>query len=261
MKYLLLLSILVFNFNLFSQTNTNTKTNEDFGDNLDEYLAKKFHAQTFLLEQFIDRFNFDEAIIVDDNLMDRKQNVFYLLNLEDSLLIQNAIQLGFVDTFGSIDKNRIQIDIDSWYSEVVTEFNYKNKPLVVKLYLKLVKGAERGYSWQIFDVESNIFSSAIIEQPTKIINPANNEVYFSELSKFLSNSVDVLNFYSNGLSYNALSSFRDYVQNRDIVFSHITEVKYQFLNIAGFDFTVSKFLRMDMNSGWLISSLKSVNYE
>lgn len=249
MKFLNSLFLIVLFSNCFAQNSQiiTPTSNQD----LDEYLIKKFSLQAFQIAQFVSRFNYDKKIPIENE----SDNILSLLNLHDKKLLSKAREIGFLDTFSVARKNKIDINQNLWYANVNTTFTYRNKSLDVTISMKLDGDEVDGLSWIIFDVSSEIFNQPSFKTPTDFINPHNNEISFSELAKAMVNQVDLANFFSGSKSYSPISSFRDYVINKDLIFSHIKEVQYVFLDIAGFDFTVNYFMRMDMNSGWLISSI------
>lgn len=223
-------------------------------------LAKKFKLQTFQLQQFVDRFNYDEVIEVDNFKSNRNTNLFVLINQADSILLKQAIISQFVDTF-RVSTNKLNLKTADWNADVYSQFLYKKQPVEIILSLKLIGTDIKGYSWRITQVSSSLFTPLTYNEKYKIfINPQNNEIMFSELSKLLlSNSSDVVSFYEDSFSYSALSSFRDYIKNKELTFSYISNVKYVFKNISGFDFTVENFIRSKYNAGLLISFIKKNN--
>lgn len=253
MKFIQLLILSSILSSSFAQNNLIiTPSNDQF---VDEYLVKKFSLQAFQIAQFVSRFNFEKKIPIDNE----SDNILSLLNLKDKKLISKAKEIGFIDSFSHAKKNKIEYNQNTWYADVNTSFTYRNKPVDVVISMKLDGDEEEGLSWIIFDVSSEIFAQPTFKSPTDFINPHNNEISFSELAKAFVNQVDLANFYSQNKSYSPISSFRDYVLNKDITFNHIKDVQYVFLDVAGYDFTVNYFMRMDMNSGWLISSINQRN--
>lgn len=247
-----LILLIVLTVKLASAQNSNFPNSND-GNELNDFLMKKFSVQTFQLGQFVERFNFEKVIDVG-NKSNRRQNISLLLNHQDTLLVAKAHKIGFLDSFSN-SRNYLSTEKSIWFAQVSTVFNYKSKPTEIVLHLKLEGDSKSGYSWVIFNVNSTLFSKPKFDKPSEYINPLNNEITFSELSKSFINNVDVANFYSSNTTYSPLSSFRDYVKNKDITFSHIQKIQYVFMDISGFDFTVDNYLRIDMNSGWLISSI------
>lgn len=220
---------------------------------LDEYLTKKFSMQSFLLGQFVERFNHEKILLPGEPGV--PLNTLLLLNHQDTLLMSQARTTGFLDTFSSARNHRISLDKDLWYAEVTTSFIYKGKLTDIALSMKLDGNEQSGFSWIIFDVASDLFARPTFSQPSDFINPRNNDISFSELAKAFLNNTDMANFFPSQKPYAPLSSFRDYVKNGELTFSHIKNIRYVFIDIAGFNFTVDNFLRMNMNSGWLISTI------
>lgn len=231
----------------------NTDTNIT---NLNSILSKRFKVQSFQLNQFINRFNFEEPLNIGNFEQSRKVNLLALLNQVDTFLLRQAITTGFLDTFSTVN-HKIIPEIDNWQSNVYAEFSYKGKPVEIILSLKLNGTESEGYSWEITKVQSRLFEPPSVDNNKGIfINPQNNEIMFSELSKFFqAGTNDPVSIYEQPFYYSPLSSFRDYIKNNEIIFSHIAKMQYVFINIAGYSFTVENFIRNQMNAGLLISSI------
>jgi len=223
----------------------------------DAYLSKKFKLQTHQLAQFIDRFNFTEPILIEQQIPSRAKNLLMLLNYSDTALIQKIKTLDFINQIVESDV-KLSLDNDNWFAKVACEFSFKKKPLQVFLYMKRKGNPVDGYSWRIAGVEASIFSNNKKTERNGItyINPLNNEVNFSELSKIFGSKADVSAYYQDGFEYNALNTFRDYILNEDLIFSHVQDIQYHFKNVAGYYITIDNFIRMETNAGWLISNIK-----
>lgn len=223
---------------------------------INDALSKRFKLQAFQLQQFVNMFNFDEPLSVGNLETSRKTNLYLLINQTDTALLQKAISSGFIDTFAQINY-KLKLEESNWHSLVYTQFIYKNKPVEIILTLKLIGNSAKGYEWIITNVRSVLFLSPITDTSKLIfINPQNNEIMFSELSKLLTvNTDDIVNLYEDDFVYSPLNSFRDYLRNKEIVFLHITQMQYVFINAFGFNITVDNFIRSKLNAGLLISSI------
>lgn len=250
-KLLCVISFLAISVNLHAQTN------DLVIQDINTFYAKKFRIQTFQIKQFIDRFNFDEKIEFGNGIdISRKFNLLLLTNQRDSSLLKNQTTIDFINKVSSDSvSNRLSFLNGNWYATVNCSFIYKSKPVKILLKLKLTGDRQYGYSWTILEVESNKVFTSGKKNYKNFINPLNNEIGFTELSTALENRTDLRSYFDKNVTYNTLSAFNDYIRNGDLIFKQIDNIQYHFNNIAGYNFTVDYFMRMDMNAGWLISSI------
>lgn len=241
----------LFSVSVFSQN----LSDADFS----AFLNKKFKIQTFYINQFMDRFNFLEPMFLGNTPVNsRRDNIMLLLNRHDTSFMKSPLLKEFVDKVSS-DSAKILLNRfdENWFAVATGNFMYKSKPVHVDMKLVLLGNNKTGYSWLIDSVSSKLFQHPQ-KNYTLYINPLNNEINFSDLSNGLENAKDVWS-YANTQNYNPLISFHDYVRNGDLVFTYISKVRYYFLSVAGYDFTVDYYMRTDMNAGWLISSISKSN--
>ena len=238
-------------FSLYAQTNNLIIQDPN------TFYANKFRIQTFQIKQFIDRFNFDEPIYVGNGIdINRKTNLICLVNQKDTALIKNIALTEFINSIATDSiNNKLNFLKGNWYATANCSFMYKSKPIKIKLKLKLNGDDKYGYSWTILEaINSKIFTTTRKDY-RNFINPLNNEISFTELSTALENKTDLQSYFDNNTKYNSLSTLNDYIKNGDLTFKQIDAIQYSFINIAGYNFTVDYYMRMDMNAGWLISSI------
>jgi hypothetical protein len=226
---------------------------------LDAFFKKQIKLQTFLINQFIDRFNFDEIINPDKTIeKKRSTNIIFLLNRTDTALLKNKEVLNFIKIIDNApQENKLSYLHSNYFTIINCKFLYKRQPIIIKLKLILTGDEKKGYDWKIEDVESALFHKPKVNF-SKYINPLDNEVNFLELQSELENKQEIYSYYTNAKEkeYNAVSSFNDYLQNGDIIFQSIEKIQYKFNNVAGYDIYADYFMRNTMNAGWLISSIQ-----
>ncbi|MCO5247707.1 MAG: hypothetical protein M9887_01990 [Chitinophagales bacterium] len=213
--------------------------------------------QTFKMQQFVDRFNFTEPIVVPGEKISRAFNLSCLLNRHDTAFVNDSSTKNFIAQVGKDTVNYIlSKDEKDWIVYAKCRFTYKNEPLFLTLKMNYIGDEQVGYKWVISKINGKIFDENISESKSSI-NPVNNEIGFSELSKALLAKEDMMK-YSNDESYSSMSSFRDYIKNGDIVFNQINSIQYVFENIGDWNITVDYYMRKTMNAGWLISAIDKV---
>ncbi|MBK9792204.1 MAG: hypothetical protein IPP60_03685 [Sphingobacteriales bacterium] len=227
----------------------------DFKDETLSFFKTKFALQTFQINQFIDRFNFDEPIYYNKVPPSRKFNLTLLVNRKDTSLVNSKNLIEFINKVSEDTiHNLLSFTNDNLIAIINCDFIYREKVMPVQLKLKLNGNDFDGYSWRIIDVSSKLFE---VKKDNKrnYINPMNNEIGFSELSKLFNSGDDIANVFKKDFLYDSMSSFRDYIKNKELVFKQIKLTQYHFSNVAGYSFNVDYFMRMDMNAGWLISDV------
>lgn len=253
MKKTLIAFLFIINYCNFLQAQDLIDVEKQFSG----FLDKKFKLQTFQIYQFMDRFNFDEKIQIDNTPPSRKSNLLLVLNHKDTTLINSPVTKEFINTLTSdSDILKLKYADKNWYALVKSSYYYKNKKVIVQLKMLFNKDAY-GYRWVIDSVGGSFFKQPDSDY-SLYLNPLNNEVNFSELSTVLEGNNSIWS-YTENKQYNALSSFYDYIKNKDLVFVDIESIQYHFNNYMGYNFTVDYFMRNDMNAGWLISSINKFN--
>ena len=57
---------------------------------------------------------------------------------------------------------------------------------------------------------------------------------------------------------NSVTFYNAFIEGK-IKFMHVKSIKYHFLQVSNYIFTVEHFQRKDLNAGWLINSLQSAS--
>ena len=228
-----------------------------------DMLRQKFNCQVKQLSQFIDRFNYTEAVQPPDNSKPcRAKNIASLFNYKDTALTGNPKALEFLN-FVSNDSNGIKLSLynTNWFAVVNCSFIYDSKEVFVDLFLRLENYKNnKGYQWIIAGVKSKIFDfTGKAGSPDVFINPMNHEVNFTELSRALDEKSN-LHLYTDG-SYqpDALSIFLFLAQKGILHFNQINTTEFRFLQVPNWKFTVKNFNRTGYNTGWLISEISKTN--
>lgn len=229
----------------------------------DSLLQEKFNYQVKQISQFFDRFNFTEPLkLSDDNTLSRKKNLVSLINMQDNNLTHNPTTIEFLKFVGD-ESNNVYLNFDdsNWYSTAHCSFSYHNKPINIDIVLQVQGDKINGFKWVITGVKNDIFSHSTVSGSIApiFINPMNNEVGFSELSKAIREKDKIFYYASSSFKPNALSAFFFMLQNGDIIFKQINSIDYQFFQVPGWIFHVKDFNRSEYNSGWLIATIKKID--
>ncbi len=93
-----------------------------------------------------------------------------------------------------------------------------------------------------------------------MLNPSSEGTDFINLRKlFSADKNKIRGFLYRNFEAGKMALFIQELLEGQIDYEQIDHITYHFLQVDGWCFTVSKFLRDDPNSGWLISSLRAMN--
>ncbi|MEM9895122.1 MAG: hypothetical protein AAF789_02020 [Bacteroidota bacterium] len=146
----------------------------------------------------------------------------------------------------------------NWFTEVRTVFEWKDKQVQGLLYLNLEPQGQ-GYAWTIHAVDFDHISSSFKRdselEEDYFLHPMSHELDFMTFRKAFQNTSKIAQYTSKIFEVDQLSVFLAQIQNKELRFKTVKEVKFHFLQKEGWYFGISNFNRTGYNSGWLISSL------
>jgi hypothetical protein len=232
---------------------------------------RNFVFEVKQIDEFIERFNNDnDGFLVnyikrnyDDIKIDRKALIANLFNRKVSIWKKNDL-----DEFSGFVTNEakplyLDFDADNWYAEALSRFLYNGKVIDVVIILRIKKEQNGGTKWMIVCAYSKMIAC------TK--RPANYRIR-NNYSKFLSSMSHATNFISLSSALSDMSNIHDYLDDnflrspssqgfltallsKKLRFQYVRKIKYHFLQVDNWIFTVERFQRESVNSGWLISNL------
>jgi hypothetical protein len=260
----LLLFLVTFQF-YFNNTRAQTFTNDA------EQREKHFVYEVKQIDEFFERFNDDSSSYIrkvysiyhKQFKLDRKQLIKSLFNYEtqdwDSIQIE-----GFVKTVLTDDPPAyLNFYHDGWYAEVNCLFKYYNSTIQIPVVMKIETDEGGGSRWVIASIRPNsLKSDAFLKEiippkhKNKFIDPeshANNFIALTNVFLDKQNFADYLdiNFFDRK---NSKVFYSELMMGR-LHFLSVKSIKYHFLQIKGWIFSVNYFLRSALNSGWLINQL------
>ncbi|WP_420317628.1 hypothetical protein [Ekhidna sp.] len=146
---------------------------------------------------------------------------------------------------------------DDWLAEVNTEFIYKGKNISGLLYMRLQQQGQ-GYEWIIEDVAFDQFQNLFDKDTSatkKFMHPLSHELDFMTMRKAFKDNNHIEQFTARNYSPDFLTVFIYEMNQGNMKFKTIKNVKFHFFSIDGWYFSLANFNRPGYNSGWLISSL------
>ena len=158
---------------------------------------------------------------------------------------------------------------DNWYAEARCSFRYEAGTVDIPLVLKLQLNPDHSAEWVIAAVKppSPLKEGPPVPEPTPqagtkkhFIQPAANDTYFAELDRDFADKQHLSDIFDAKFFQRRYSAgfFQALVQDK-LKFIAVRAIKYHYLQVQDWIFTVENFDRSTRNSGWLISSIRSVS--
>jgi hypothetical protein len=237
-----------------------------------------FAARVVLLDEFIRRFNNDSSSEIRRYYLShhrpwvktREQLIRSLFNDSNpgwDSLQQNAFIRRVTDRE---NPDRLGFLQDRWYAEARCGFLYNHVTVDVRLILRVQLNPDHTAEWVIAavkpacELKEDAASAPVAPVGKKklFIQPAANDTYFSELDRDFANKRELASLFdrrffqrrSSGAFYEALLTDK-------LKFVAVREIKYHYLQVPDWIFTVENFDRPTRNSGWLITSIRRANAE
>lgn len=237
---------------------------------------KHFVYEVKQIDEFFERFNNDSSSFIRQIYkskktkynLDRKKLIKSLFNYDTKSWEKN-----FIDSFV---QKALLIEMptfknwfaENWFAEAKCQFQYNFSVIDIPVILKLVTDEKKRSKWIIVGIRSGLpveqqsSNSAIKVRSvkTKFINPANHATNFIELGKAFEDKDHLSDYFDNNFFYQkSAPEFYKALLNNNLKLRSVADVKYHFMNVNGYIFTVEYFPRESLNSGWLISSLKTAS--
>ncbi len=236
---------------------------------------KHFIYEVKQIDEFFERFNDDNNSFV--RKVYAKYHIKY--NLSRASLIKSLFNYETkswnaeeIDRFVSTATNehhpkKLDFYSSNWYAEAKCKFKQNENVIDITLILKIDTQSMKRSKWVIAGVKSNTlkttYSSRVIalpKDPDKFINPASHANNFIELDKALDDKMNLADYFdSTFFNRKNAMAFYDAILNSRIKFLYVKEIKYHFLQMEKWIFTVDYFPRDALNSGWLINTMQNVS--
>jgi hypothetical protein len=236
---------------------------------------KIFAFEVKQIDEFIERFNDDSSSFIrqylktnyPDVAVDRATLVHNLFNLDN----KNWNQQDTADFCSqALDTNGpVHLDFynQDWFAEAFCHCSFKGKPAEAIILLKVNTDSAGGAKWIIYDAYCNLIpattdadSLTLADPGNKFLNPISHATNFIGLSRALKDKAHIRDYLdSNFLSSGRSRSFLQALLDGSLRYDYVKSIRYHFLEVNGWVFTVNYFRREAANSGWLISNLMRAN--
>ncbi|HLZ87190.1 MAG TPA: hypothetical protein VKQ52_08120 [Puia sp.] len=160
-----------------------------------------------------------------------------------------------------------------WYAEAKCSFLYNAAPVEADLILRIQLNPDGTAQWVIAAVKPDfalareaaaapVIPLSPAQKRVRFIQPAANDTYFAELDRDFADKRNLPAFFdqqfferrNSGPFYEALLKDR-------IRFVAVKKLRYHYLQVHDWIFTVENYERNTRNSGWLISSIRAAGKE
>lgn len=233
---------------------------------------KHFISEVKQIDEFFERFNNDTSSYIKKvyklyktkNNFDRRKLIKSLFNYEGKFW-----RTGLIDSFlnkALLTKMPNAGDWygEGWFAEAKCRFQFNASIVDVPVILRIFTDEKKRSRWIITGVRPGIIEQYNESVPikirtvkTKFINPANHGTNFIELREAFSDKEHLSDYFDTSFFHrNNTLQFYQALQSNAVKFMFVKDIKYHFLNVSGYVFSVEYFSRESSNSGWLINNLK-----
>lgn len=224
-----------------------------------------YNSRVKLVSEFMHRFNREEYNpYVDTNSSDSdKVNICQLFDIEKILNNRKENEPKAFQLVDSILQNNVKIHYSDaeWYAKVKCIGSFKGKQITFDMLLTVEQREKDMFKWVISDVEGDIFNLIPSRKSEKIILlPNEHESNFMRLNSITSEKDDYITLYSSICNpTNKLTVFNTLVYYGYLNIEYVTDIRYTFLQVPGYVFTIKECERESTNSGWLICDWNEIS--
>ena len=232
----------------------------------DEY---DFAFQVKQIDEFFERFNGDTSTVLQTYLQENfPEEALPRKKMMGTLFDQTDESWNPTEVYAFLDQscrpeNPFLLDYydEDWYAQVECEIAFKGEPSVAILTLKVEKDIDMASRWTLCGVQAPFLKSRMSQTQTAFLNPASHGTDFMNLEQMFANKKQLAGYLPSGYRMDMLTQFLLRMYEGEVEFRAVRDIRYHFLQLEGWLFTVQHFRRKDPNSGWLINQLKLMDQE
>lgn len=237
------------------------------GQQIDFLSEENFVFKVKQIDEFIERFNnarttpirryVRENYAVDS--LSHTSLLVSLFNQEDTDWHEEDIRAFVADVTRGGTAPLLDFYDGEWYAELDCTGQYQGREETFTLVLSLeVLQRGRGAKWVINGVSADFLGLGYDTDYRRTLNPASHDTDFINLITALQDTTNFRNYLSSRTQPSQLLLFFDELCEGNLVFKHVNQITYHFMQIDNWIFKVRDFNRDTSNSGWLISELLRV---
>lgn len=231
-----------------------------------------FMYEVKLIEEFIERFNDDPNSYIrqqcrelygSDSIINRKKLLKSLFNKKQAWSSDTGAFIREVLNEGT--PAYLNFTDSDWYAEVKCIFLYHNKKteVLLVLHIRTEQGASK---WMIAGIGVNQLPNRKANDQLTEKSPSGGFIptssygtNFIVLSTALNKDIHAVDYFEPQLlSSPRAQAFLGLVKDGQLSFQYARSIKFYFLSVPGWVFTVEQFKRKNSNTGWLISNLQKL---
>ncbi len=232
-----------------------------FSDNSE--VIEKFNFEIIQIEEFMDRFNFDKDTkflkYIDKTYPDfsfpRKDFLLTLFDSVGNIRTDSLITEFIGDICDTATPIFLNFYNNNWYAEVSCIFEFENSTDTGNLVLMNQIYPDSSSKWVIIGVNSKILDFPKSRDSLQIMSPVSHGTNFITLYNVFKDGKNIQNYVTKNFQVDKMTYFITLMYFNKIKINQVFEVKYHFLQVPNWTFTVEYFNRKELKSGWLISSL------
>lgn len=229
---------------------------------IDEFFERFNNDQNSLLASYVrlkyPQISLNRMSLLESLFNDQVQGSGPELIREFCLQVADSTKPAYIDFYNG-----------DWYAEAVCKFRLNGQMTDVVLLLKIQQEENGGSKWII--VSAFAKRLALTDREVifpykatccKFLNPMSHATNFISLSRAFNDKKNIPDYLDEDfLEYPSSKSFvRAFLRNQ-LEYLHVKDIRYHFLQINGWIFTVNQYHRKSVHSGWLVSSLKKATEE
>jgi hypothetical protein len=155
---------------------------------------------------------------------------------------------------------------EDWFAEAVCHFEYNNGIIEVPVILRTNTDRFKRSKWIITGVKQTLFTANAAlpamntSVPGKFISPVSHCNDFIELRNVFEDTQNLSAYFDQSFfQKNNATGFYNAILKNQLKFLQVREIRYHFLQVNNYIFTVAHFERNSLNAGWLISNLTTAS--
>ncbi|MEM6805399.1 MAG: hypothetical protein AAF696_28635 [Bacteroidota bacterium] len=229
----------------------------DFG------LSQNFAFQVKQVDEFIERFNGDKSTVLIEYMkkyypeeqMERYELLTTLFDHEDKSWDMELIK-DFLRDVNNPEKPRFLSYYDNdWYAQLDCMVEYRGEKQELSLFLEVESSPDLASEWVITGINADFLCLPELEDPRESLNPVSHATDFMNLHQLFEKPEYAQGYMHQGFRGDLLTLFYNALNRKELRLKGIKNISYHFLQLPNWTFTLRRFRRLGLNSGWLIDSL------
>ncbi len=149
-----------------------------------------------------------------------------------------------------------------WYAELNCQVVYKGEEKDLQLVMKKEVYPDQSSKWVMMSAYADFLTAYTPSKKIdKYIDPVSHETNFISLKRVFSNPAYLTNYRADDYKPDHLTILFELIRSAELQYNYVKQLKFHFLQIPGWVFTVERIEDSNRISGWLISNLIRSNHQ